>query len=438
MLLSISPALLLSGCGLAGIFASGPIAKNVIQNAQETGDALIANARNAGDALEVKAANELSVAANNAAITVGTDLNKKVGALSTENRLLLSRLEELTSQSKTFKTSAFELKESTYLDITTLTGDLARWSQYDFLLQSIRGITQLQKPDGTYVLTFVGIGFGTDSSKRSQAVKAVQVGDNALSSFRENKVRAYTSEISIPASVFGPFGKERAISIIPIVITVEVISEHPFGKQSHFYKVPVSVTLMPKVASAVTVTWTEPIMEWVTVNSRQEFTGTTDDHNQHGDVRQFPFTFSNKVDDNHQFAEPVSCQANTFAETQPNCQYSRCNGVKVLGGGKSLTLNGDSWGSPCTYHYWAPLQEYKPTGEKSVVKQYDLIYGEHLVVELPLSTTFWKIQGKNASFETIDVVARTSDANLKFQDLISSGPVQRAVYLVSTPDGVGQ
>ena len=423
----------LQGCSAVGVFATGKVAKDVISDANSAGNSLIYSARNAGDALAARFGNELTVGAANATYLLGEEVDKKLSRLSTENRLVLERLDTLTQTLKDTKTGAFELKDAIALDLTTQVGDLAIWAKKDFVLQRIDGIAQMQKEGGDYTLRFTGIGFGPDSSDRSARIKQLTLAGKQFADFRENRPRAFTTEIYIPRSVLR--GDEHRVSIIPVDLDVEVTSKRLLGRKPTTYPVHLQITLMPRFAGTLIVSWKQPVFDWITINPRQEYVETTGDHNQRGDIRRFPYNWPKRVDDNHRFLGPVSCPNNSHPENR-NCDWSECKSVSLLENDKVLNLSIEAWGSPCTYRFWAPLQERKPTGEQSVEKPYDFVYGANLVVELPQDVTYWRLQGKTITFQPVDVVAEGTDKLLTFRDLIQSGAVQRVVYSVAVPPGV--
>lgn len=108
--LALTVALTTAACSnLFGVFATGKVAKDIITDATSAGDALIHSARTAGDALSAKLGNELTVAAQNATFLAGAEIDKRLSRLSTENRLVLERLDKLTQSLKDTKTTTLML-----------------------------------------------------------------------------------------------------------------------------------------------------------------------------------------------------------------------------------------------------------------------------------------------------------------------------------------
>jgi hypothetical protein len=419
------------GCDPVSTTLAGKSARNVVEDARRAGNELMGQAERSGSALIGRSANELSVLAFNATQVLGDQLDKNVEKLSTEHRLLLEQLDQTRQAALEFKAGAFDLKDSLVLDLHRLFGDTWLSSGYSFLVQRIDGITQLRKPGGEYTLQLLGIGFGTDSDRLSSRVTEVTV-DGVAVRFRESKTRAWLSQISISQPSLEPYFKEHSLALVPALVSVSVDRKtRLFGWNNSVHVLPLYLTLMPRSAGQVTVSYGGPKKDWVRTTEKEEYSYGTPDHHQEDDIRKFPYQDSRALEGDQRYVGPF-----TYRHEGEGCPWTEVTSLSVLENGKRLNLAVQVWGSPCTHFYGAAVEEYRVVGEYEGAKSYDLQFGQNLVVELPPDATYWRIQGRTSTLQEIDVINRGSDKVLTFKDLVDSGSVRRIVYQVAKPDGV--
>jgi hypothetical protein len=420
-----------TGCGSAvSTVLAGKVAGDVVEDARQAANELLGQAERSGSALIARSANEMSVLAANATQMLGSELGTNVEKLSTEHRLLLEQLDQTRRTAESMKAGAFDVKDSTVLDLQRLLGDSVIGAEYSFLVQRVEGITQLRKPGGEYVISVTGIGFGTDSDRLTSKITSVKV-DGKPVRFRETKARAWLSHIAIPQPLVEPLFKEHALEVVPVTIDVAVDRKNRiWGSKATQHQVPLYVTLMPRAAGQITVSYGGPRKDWVVV-ANQQYSYTTPDHHQRGDIRKFAYQDSRVIEADKRFVGPF-----TYTHQGEGCPWTEVSSLGTLENGRRLNLAVQVWGSPCTHFYGAAVEEYKVVGEYHNAKSYDLQYGQNLVVELPPDATFWRVQGITSMLQDVDLVNKGSDSTLVFKDLIDSGNVRRVVYQVVLPDGV--
>jgi hypothetical protein len=420
------------GCGNpVSTVLAGKAARDVVEDARRAGNELIGQAERSGSALIGRSANEMSVLAANATQVLGDELDTKVEKLSTEHRLLLEQLDQTRRAALDLKAGAFDLKDTMVLDLHRLFGDTFLSAGYSFLVQKVEGIAQLRKDGGDYTIQILGIGFGTDSDRLRSRVTGLTIEGRSIR-FRESKPRAWLSQISIPQPLLESHFKEHALNIVPAFLTIVVDRKNRlFGWSNSTHTLPLYLTLMPRSAGQVTVSYGGPTKDWIKVTDRQQYSYTTPDHHQSGDIRKFAYQDSRAIESEKRFVGPFY-----YTHQGEGCPWTEVTSLGVLENGRRLNLAVQVWGSPCTHFYGAAVEEYRVVGEYKGAKTYDLYYGQNVVVELPADVTYWRVQGRTATLENIDIVNKSSDRNLTFKDSIESGNVKRVVYQVAKPDGV--
>jgi len=428
----------LHGCASAGPLGAvapvaGPViakkaAKDVIDDAEKAGQNLLSQAERTGNALAARFGNELTVAAANTVLLAGGELDRLVDQLSKEASIAINALSELTEQANSFQKGAFELKDAMALDLRGAMGDIRFFvSKTDFMIQRIDGITQLEsKRGGEYKLVVTGLGFGPNTSKSRNRITAFKLHGSQVT-FTENRPRANRTEFNLPNAAL--HFKDNQIVFEPLEISGIVETKKMLGWSSKEYKVPVRLTLMPRFAGRIKVMFATDKLDWVAVTPEPaRYTYTTPDHNCSKDCRFFPEGAQKLVAANQRFFNPQ-----IFGREGEGCGWTRNQRATILGGGTILDFWTEAQGSPCTYTYGATIQELKIVGEVPGSKDYNLQFGENLVVDLPAGTKFWRLRGATTAFQTIDVVMDQSGEILKYRRTVDSGTRKRVVYYVAPP-----
>lgn len=422
--------------GAIAVIAGGEYVKNILKQFEVTANLLMSNANNTGNVLIAKTANELDVTAKNLNLLLEKDLEKTFSSLSTENQKLLNQIESFRLTAEKITNSAFELKDAMIVDIKKVAGDIAPWSKSTFFVQRVDGITQIKQEQADYRIRIMGIGFGFNSDKYESGIKSVTVNGTAISGFTENKLSANESELVISYSMINNQVAEAKNSQMKLLVTVETKVKKGFLKKKWVakdYTLPVTVTILPRRICAVSVSYTIPKSDWVTVVPFSQYNYTTPNHHQSKKpIVHFTYEQEHKLPDNQRFLAPVPNYQSASGE---GCPWTSFNAIDVLQNGKLLKAKFETWGYPCTYYYGAAIQELKEVGnEDKSLPDICIEYEKNIIIELPKDTKFWRIQALTADFKTVDIIGQNNYGNLiRFKNTIPVGDKIRVVYEINLP-----
>lgn len=427
---------LIGGLGAGvGTAISAPIigitAKNVIATAEESARRVLADARNAGDALAIRAANELEVAALNVSNALGQEVDKTVRALSSENQLLVGKLEELRVQAVALRHDAFKLKDSTALDLKVLLGDTWFAKRHDFWVQRVEGVTQLENQLGAdYRITFQGLGFGPDSDDRRGRILGI-VGPSGDVQFKARDLGAYTTEVSLANKEIQLLFKERELTVVDIELKIAVSRKRGTTWAERTFDLPLSITLMPKYGGTVTLTYFFTEGAWAPGGEQRVSATSPNCHRNNTKDPKSAFSHSMALPSTARFVPGTTGWRSVGGE---GCAWHSDQNVSIGDGGHRLTFSETCDGSPCNYEYWAQSEVLDEKGAVRMgMKQQSFNFGEFLVLSVPDSTAFWTLDGYTSTLQPINLVTGQSGPILLERPSISVGHERRLIYFAKDP-----
>jgi hypothetical protein len=419
---------------LVGVLAGGAVVKDIINKFERSASVLIDQASHSGNILVSKAGNEMNVAVKNASILLADQMNSTFEHLNNENQKLLNEIEKFRLTAEKISNNTFELKDALVIDLKKILGDALPWTKTDFFIQRVKGVAQLYSPQTDYSLKVLGIGFGFNQEKFESKVTSVLINDETISS-DEDKISANESEIKISYTDLNKFCLNSKLTQIKVKITVETRRKTGFiiksWKTKHF-DLPLTLTILPRLVNNIAVNYSYPRLDWQVANAYIEYSHLTSNHHQTGSpILHFMENKEIRLPNNQRFTNARVARGAEGA----GCPWTRLESLNITEAGKLLTAKFDLWGGPCTYYFGATLEEFKEVGsEEKSLPATSFEYEKNFVVELPIGTKFWRIQGKTIDFKDIDIVGKADYGNLvSYQNEYEVGDKLRVVYRIGLP-----
>lgn len=431
IMLSISTKTFSQGPWTVGAVVLGNFfAQDLIAQADRTAQKLMSQGESAGNALLIRTANQINVAIKNARLILTDELDKRFDQLDTHKKTLLYEMEKFRQSVENLKSVAFEFKDAFVVDIQSVIGDVVPWAKRDFLIQRIDGVTQLKK-EIEYRFRFMGIGFGTNSDKLESKIKKVYIDNTETNNFYENKIHSNISEVSITAPTMNLTMTNDKPRFATIRVTVQVNSKKGWlikRWSTHDYDFDFRVTLYPLYAGKIKVKYAKPKTEWMTVSPNVIYSYTTPNHHQdRKPIIHFPWEDYKSLPENQQFVN-----ARYIKRGGSGCPWTEISGVEPQENGKVLKVWGETWGQSCTYFYQADIQELKITGEDFEEAEYNMEYGNNVIIDMPSNVKYWEIDGTTITLHHFNFVGKSHYKDLiEFEDIVESGNKKRAIYSVN-------
>jgi hypothetical protein len=410
---------------------AGKEAKDVIAEAETSARNVEQDSERAGSAVLAQAANKVEVLAHNIAAQLDADLSKQVGKLSEENQKLLTQLEKMRQSVVDLKPFAFKLKDSTILDLKDLTGDSWFAKKHSYWVQRVDGLTQIQNPAGAeYHLSVTGIGFGTDTDDRRTTPLHVRV-DNREIKVREDRPGIYVTDIYFTNTEIK--FDDRALRVVPLVIETSVSEKKALAGWTTpaRHELRLWLSLMPRFAGTVTVKYSQPVKDWVRI-SDQPTIYAYQGPNCHRDNTKdptHPVSTHQTLPDNQRYVAPTSWRP----VGGPGCGYNHNQTVTITNNGKELDFGMECDGSGCNFEYSAFVEELRPVSHRESSFNKDITFNDYLVLEFPEGTDFWTITGRTSTLQPISLVKDQTSDILEQKSSMTSGNLLRVVYFVKQP-----
>ncbi len=261
--LSPIPAYGTTGTVIVAGLIGDKILSEFLEEARQAVNKALADAKHFGDALMARAANELSVLIELAAINFGHSLDKPIKTLQEEHRKFLQAVYDSQKSIENFSRGVYEFKDSVVLDIREMTKYLVGEKYY---IQRVDGLSQIVGL-AEYRIVINGVGFGPDSEKHKSSLELMIDGKN-IETFRVLKSQASQTVIYIQSSAFKPFLEKKKIAIVPLTIIMKTKDKKRFlvlGSkwEENSYKLPLWISIFPKLAGQIKVKYRLPIYGWV-------------------------------------------------------------------------------------------------------------------------------------------------------------------------------
>lgn len=262
ILLSLPPAAHSSVLSPLASVAKDPV-KGVIKDLETTAGNLISQGEAAGNGLITHAGMELDAAARSAELGLGADLNKTVEALGTDEQNVLVSLLSMQQQIQTVTNQAYDIRDTTVIDLTSWEHAWIFAHTPDFYVQAIKG-TGLLPSAGDYHLTVAAYGFEQSSDTKATLSATLNNAPVTLSEIDFTTERG-NAILSIPNAALAPLFSPTDMKLANLSLHVTISRKHLFGWKSNSYDFPAHLILYPSMAASLILHVKAPVYGWVPV-----------------------------------------------------------------------------------------------------------------------------------------------------------------------------
>jgi hypothetical protein len=255
-------------------YAKNP-AKGVVSDFQKAGGNLIAQGEAAGNGLISHAGMELDAASRSAILGLGADIDKNVENLTQGEQAILLSLLQLEKKGQQLTDQAYDLKDTTVVDLTSWESGWIFAHTPDFFVQSIRGTALLPQP-GDFHVTVTALGFGESSDSKADITATLNGNPVKFSEIDQVSQRG-KAVLAIPNGVITPLFAPDQLKTITLNLNVQLTRKRwLFGHRVNNYPFPITLLLYPAKIATVTVTTTAPKFDWVSVGNTDSPATTQD------------------------------------------------------------------------------------------------------------------------------------------------------------------
>ncbi|HKV92348.1 MAG TPA: hypothetical protein VJW20_07350 [Candidatus Angelobacter sp.] len=412
-------------------------AKPVLDEIEKKAQNLIAQGQQVGNGIISHGGMELDAATRSAILGLGDDVGKTVENLTAGEQAVIISLRELETKVQGLKDTAYDLRDTTVVDLTEWESGWIFAHTPDFFVQSIKG-TALLPQAGNYHITVTAYGFGQSSDSKAEITgsvdgKPVKFADVDQTSERGNAI------IGLPNDTFSSMFSKDSLKIVTLDLNVTISRKHFFGWKSHSYQFPVKLLLYPAQIAAATVHVTAPKFGWVAVQ----------------DVLSAPIITADR--DGCKYCDP-SCAANnaldvvvpgghnpqipgdehiTSAQLECTsgsiCAFNCRNSVNVTANGTRAVASWSTSSHPTQWFLRGKVEQWQQTGNTVSDQDIKLNIDTPIVINLPEKyslitvdvTSFTKqkytlVLPTNDSHGTVSAVVQPATQNLVLSALLPS------------------
>ena len=378
-------------------------AKGTIDDAENAVQRLLAQAQQTGNGLESNAASQLDAIAQGTMLILGNDINTENGKLNSMELAALLGLEKATKSINVDINQAYNLRDTTIVDITQWKSGIPFTHTPDFFVQTIDNTATLPEP-GDYHITVIGYGFGI--SDESKAVVTAQLNGQPVSLSEVDQSKSGTAIIAIPHDSLAPLFNLTKLNIVTLTLNVTISRKHFItGWKSNQYKFPVHMTLYPPQMAMATLHLTTPVYNWVDTGSDALSAGyTTPEKNG---CNGNPGCRANNGPIDIRVPGPLSGppipgeQRITSATLQCNsgsiCDFNGCQQISILENFTHASATWCTWSHPTQWQLRGHVQEWRLVGSQVTDQQIAIVVDHPVTVQFP----------PNFSLATLDVKSYT-------------------------------
>lgn len=412
-------------------YAKNP-AKGIIDDAQKTAGNLISQAQGAGNGLVSHAGSELNTAAQSAILLLGNDINKKVEDLDAGEQNALVAILQLEQWANTQMGKAYDIKDTSVVDLTNWESHWLITKTPDFFVQSIRGTALLPEP-GDYHITVTALGLGVSSESKASITASIDGRPIVLSDIDQTK-QSGVAIIALPNASISPLFDQKVLVVKTLKLTVVLTRRHWYGSRTHSYDFPVYLTLYPKQVATVTVQVTTPTFGWVPA----------------ADVVSAPIVTQDK--DGCKYCDS-SCAANNALDvkvpgpasgppvlngerivsanlectTGSTCAFNGQQRVSIVSNGTEASATWVTCSHPTQWYLRAHAQVWEQTGSTSTNQTYDVLIDNPITVPIAANASLVTAGVKTFTGEAYSVILPGTDPHqvlsLNLTGQASSGQV---------------
>jgi hypothetical protein len=213
-------------------------------------------------------ANELNVLIYTANQLLGDQMDKQVGQLKEQNRLLMNKIVELSNKIETGQSTIVHLEDNLILDLNNILGNVP-FIEKEFIMKRAIGFDHLYKNEGEYQITLTGSNFGFNSDKVKVKFNKISIEDVDITSkvnLNQN-IDNNTKKIGIPASTLNPYFDNKVMK--PVKLSFEIIREEYKGlfgkkwKETGKINNSIYIYLFPNYSGVFNFDLTYEVYDWI-------------------------------------------------------------------------------------------------------------------------------------------------------------------------------
>jgi hypothetical protein len=425
-----------------GVAVSGLVAKDVINDASKAADDAIGHAQMAGSALISQGASQLAVLEQNAGLIMAGDLDKFGRDLSVDEENLLGQVYSLTQQVKAAKDGAYKLKDSTAIDVASLTGALP-FVKVPYFIQRIDGLAHVNS-DSDYHMDVAAYGITPGTEGSASEVTVINASTKTIIPTTVSVTHKGEAQVIFANATLASMFDSKKVVVLPVILTVTVVDTKGFI--IHWHKktqitAKVALSLFPKVAGTVTVTAFIPQYAWKRMPQ-----GAETEHRREGDGEPDPFLTQNitvpggltNPQPGYQHLENVMWHCNAWWSGRRDvCGYQAywrmISPPSITNDGTEASWSMKSNGESREFWITAEKYSYDYTGDATDTKTYDLFWGRSQTIDMPSKVTHYSVQGQTITKQSISLTGHQSMGDFMTFVGQTGEPDPTISYQIGTP-----
>ncbi len=431
------------GAGVVvGSAVAAKVGRDLVNQLQATGAALIGQGEASGNAMMIRAGNEMTVLAQNLLSIAGNEIDKRVDHMTAQLQPVMAQAQSLLDHKDELVKGVYDIKDSAVLDLRSFAAGYPLGSR--FFVQKIDGSAQLNRAAGSYSISVWGVALGQDSDKIRSDVR-LSINGSILSAQRDG-TQANIASFTIAADSLNPLFKQKQVATAKAeFIVTQRTKGWFFWSRPTTYRVPFTLVLFPRYAGQLKLNIVQPTYAWVALpDNPQKQDKATGDHNcaKCTDPPHVPYVLTIEVPSSKQatpqegdqrlVSKNASCEGHA-------CPWTSLSSLDFYEGNTRVTAQWLVWGSPVTLHLRADAERYIAVGEKTTPQTVDLYYDQIFSVNVPHALGV-RSDGQIATItgDTAPLLLGNNDPRglVSLQQKIAGPGYDTYQYLVLRPSGL--
>ena len=401
---------------------AGNKVSDIVQDVRETGTALLDQANHTGNALIARAANEANVLSRNLSILLQESLDKTFDDLSEERKILLIEAEKLRQDLKGIGDGAYEIKNTTALDLNALLSKIP-FIEDKFFLQAVRGLSYLpQKSEYVIEVYATTLGIQEDVSTKIILEKVADGKNTPIEKIRvDQSQQRFLARIHIPNDELSGFVQDKKLNVVELKMEFNVTRKKGwwiFSKEVvEKIDIPIYLSLFPRLAGVMTIETKVPTYDWKHVGSTERSYSTPNRHCE-DDCEKEPTRGGNRIDLSVSGGPaPYKVGYRQLRNLRHDCVGGNCGWSDSFR--KAITTYGTkayatwhTWSTSGTWRLKADVYEYQVTGEKAVpAKSVELYFNKIAELKIPNNATYSLVKIKTFTNDEYEIKLGSPDPN---------------------------
>jgi hypothetical protein len=388
--------------------------KPFLEEIEKTAQNLIAQGQQVGNGLISHGGMELDAATRTAILGLGANIDKNVESLTQGEQQIILGIRELQNRVKSLGDIAYDIKDTTVIDLTALLDGLPFTHAPDFFVQSIRGTAILPQP-GNYHVSVNAFGFGESSDSKAEISAAID--GNPIKFVDIDQVTQRGKAIlGLPNDAIAPLFDPNKLKVITLDLKVKISRKHFLvGWKSHDYQFPVKLLLYPAQVATATVHITAPKYAWVPVQDVLSAPIQTPERD--GCKYCDPSCAANNaldvvvpgghnppvVGDERLVSGRVECTSGSICDFSCRFQYD------ITANGTRLTATFSTHSHPTQRLLRGKVEQWQETGSITDDKQVKLVVDSPIVVAVPEKYSLISLDIQSFTKQKYTLVLPTND-----------------------------